>query len=116
MVSVHTGYVAGDFPCLLDSDVSIPREWADDLPRRRAAHIPDDGTFRTKPEMALDQIGRCLGNGIRVAAWTFDELYGRDGGFLDIEPRLRTVVGYRHLPRLRAALQSSSNRSGNAVA
>ena len=35
---------------------------------------------------------------------------------LDIEPRLRTVAGYRHLPRLRAALQSSSNRSGKAVA
>ena len=35
---------------------------------------------------------------------------------LDIEPRLRTVVGYRQLPRLRSALQSSSNRSGKAVA
>ena len=35
---------------------------------------------------------------------------------LDIEPRLRTVVGYRQLPRLRAALRSSSNRSGKAVA
>ena len=35
---------------------------------------------------------------------------------LDIEPRLRTVVGYRHLPRLRAVLQSSSNRSSKAVA
>jgi len=82
VVSVHTGYVAGDFQCLLDSDVYLPKEWADDLPRRRAAHIPDDVTFRTKPEIALDQIRRCLDNGIRVAAWTFDELYGRDGGFL----------------------------------
>jgi transposase-like protein len=35
---------------------------------------------------------------------------------LDIEPRLRKVVGYRQLLRLRAALQSSSNRSGKAVA
>ncbi len=35
---------------------------------------------------------------------------------LEIEPRLRTVAGYGHLPRLRAALQSSSNRSGKAVA
>ena len=35
---------------------------------------------------------------------------------LDIEPRLRTVAGYRHLPGLRAALQSSPNRSGKAVA
>ena len=35
---------------------------------------------------------------------------------LDIEPRLRTVAGYRHLPRLQAALQPSSNRGGKAVA
>jgi len=83
VVSVHTGYVTGDFQCLLDSDVYLPEDWADDLPRRRAAYIPGDVTFRTKPEIALDQIRRCLGNGIRVAAWTFDEFYGRDGGFLN---------------------------------
>lgn len=83
VVSVHTGYVVGDFQCLLDSDVYLPEDWANDLPRRRAAYVPDDVTFLTKPEMALDQIRRCLGNGIRVAAWTFDELYGRDGGFLN---------------------------------
>ncbi len=82
VVSVHTGYVAGDFQCLLDSDVYLPKEWADDRPRRRTAYIPDDVTFRTKPAIALDQIRRCLDNGTRVAAWTFDELYGRDGGFL----------------------------------
>lgn len=82
VVSVHTGYVVGDFQCLLDSDVYLSQEWADDRPRRRAAHIPDDVVFRTKPQIALDQIARCLGNGVRVAAWTFDELYGRDGGFL----------------------------------
>jgi len=82
VVSVHTGYVVGDFQCLLDSDVYLPKEWANDLARRRAAHIPDDVTFRTKPEIAIDQIRRCLDNGTRVAAWTFDELYGRDGGFL----------------------------------
>lgn len=35
---------------------------------------------------------------------------------LDIEARLRTVAGYRHLSRLRTALRSSSNRSGKAVA
>ncbi len=82
VVSVHTGYVVGDFQCLLDSDVYLPKEWADDRSRRRATYIPDDVTFRTKPEIALDQIRRCLDNGIRIAAWTFDELYGRDGGFL----------------------------------
>jgi SRSO17 transposase len=39
--------------------------------------------FRTKPEIALELIDRALANGIQVAAWTFDELYGRDGKFLD---------------------------------
>jgi transposase-like protein len=34
----------------------------------------------------------------------------------DIEPRFQKVVGYRQLPHLRAALPSSSNRSGKAVA
>jgi SRSO17 transposase len=82
VVSVHTGYAVGDFQCLLDSDVYLPKEWANDPARRRAVHIPDDVTFRTKPAIALDQIRRCLANGIRVAAWTFDELYGRDGHFL----------------------------------
>jgi len=82
VVSVHTGYVSGDFQCLLDSDVYLPKEWAADRPRRRAAHIPDEVVFRTKQQIALDQIVRCLNNGIRVAAWTFDEFYGRDGSFL----------------------------------
>lgn len=39
--------------------------------------------FRTKPQIALGLIDRALANGIRVAAWTVDELYGRDSQFLD---------------------------------
>jgi SRSO17 transposase len=45
--------------------------------------VPDDIQFRTKPQIALDQIDHALGNGVRVSAWTFDEFYGRDGKFLD---------------------------------
>lgn len=39
--------------------------------------------FQTKPEIALDLVRRALANGVRVQAWTFDELYGRSGPFLD---------------------------------
>jgi SRSO17 transposase len=50
--------------------------------------------FRTKPQIALELIDRALGNGVRVAAWTFDELYGRDGKFLDgLEQRQQVFVG-----------------------
>lgn len=35
-----------------------------------------------------------MGNGVRVSAWTFDELYGRDGKFLDgLEERRQVFVG-----------------------
>lgn len=45
--------------------------------------MPDAIQFRTKPQIALAQIDRALSNGVRVSAWAFDELYGRDGKFLD---------------------------------
>jgi SRSO17 transposase len=83
VVGVHLGYVAGDFQCLLDSDLFLPQEWAQDLVRRQEVGIPEEVVFRTKPEIALAQIARALDNGIRVRAWTFDELYGRGREFLD---------------------------------
>ncbi len=50
--------------------------------------------FQTKPEIVLDQIDCALANGVRVAAWTFDELYGRDSKFLDgMESRKQVFVG-----------------------
>ena len=83
VVGVHIAYVADDFQCLLDSDLYLPEEWAEDEDRRKEAQIPDDVVFRKKTDIALEQVGRSLKNGIRFSAWTFDELYGRDGQFLD---------------------------------
>jgi SRSO17 transposase len=45
--------------------------------------VPDDVTFKTKPQIALELIDRSKANGIQVMAWNADELYGRDGHFLD---------------------------------
>jgi SRSO17 transposase len=83
VTGVHLGYVAGDFQCLLDSDLFLPQDWANDPVRRAAAFIPDDVGYRKKADIALAQIQRALSNGIRVAAWTFDSFYGRDGQFLE---------------------------------
>lgn len=83
VMSVHLSYVAGSFQCILDSDLYLPRTWADDAERREEVYIPEDVVYRKKTAIALDQIRRALGNGIRVVAWTFDEWYGRDGEFLD---------------------------------
>ena len=56
--------------------------------------MPEDIEFRTKPQIAMDQIDRALSNGVCVSAWTFDELYGHDGRFLDgLESRRQVFVG-----------------------
>jgi len=83
VMGVHLSYVAGDFQCLLDSDLFLPKDWANDPVRRAAGFIPDEAIYRKKTDIARAQIQRALSNGIRVAAWTFDEFYGRDGEFLD---------------------------------
>ena len=49
----------------------------------KKTYVPEEVEFRTKPQLAMAQIDRAWGNGVRVSAWTFDELYGRDGKFLD---------------------------------
>jgi SRSO17 transposase len=67
----------------LDSDLFLPEDWAHDPVRRAAAFIPDEVVYRKKADIALAQIQRALSNGIRVAAWTVDEFYGRDGQFLE---------------------------------
>ena len=55
--------------------------------------MPDDVVFRTKPQIALELVDRALANGVRVQAWTFDELYGRDLAFLDgLEQRRQIFV------------------------
>jgi len=83
VVGVHTAYTAGDFQCILDSDLFLPESWADDPARREKVGIPEEVVYRKKTKIALDQIAHAIGNGIRVSAWTCDEFYGRDGEFLD---------------------------------
>jgi SRSO17 transposase len=88
VVSVHLGYAVGDFHCVLDSDLFVPKSWANDAVRRREVGMPDEVAHRSKPQIALAQIERALANGVRVAAWTFDEHYGQSYEFLDALDRL----------------------------
>ena len=53
----------------------------------------------------------------KVDRWTHSKQRQRwlATALLDIEPRLRKVKGYRHLPRLREALQHALTRKGTAA-
>lgn len=76
VATVHLGYAAGGFHTLLDGELFLPEDWASDPDRRRRAGIPDEVVYRPKWAIAVEQIRRALGNGVRFAWLTFDEGYG----------------------------------------
>ena len=83
VVSVHLGYATEDFFTLLDGDLYLPKEtWCSDRDRCRMAGIPDEVVFRTKIQIAAEQIERATANGLRFGWLTFDEFYSRSGPFL----------------------------------
>ena len=83
VVSVHLGYAADDFHTLLDGELFLPEEtWHNNRVRCRAAGIPDDVVYRPKWKIALEQVRRALGNGVRFSWLTFDEGYGSKPAFL----------------------------------
>jgi SRSO17 transposase len=64
---------------LVDRELYLPQEWADDLPRRREAGIPADVSFATKPELARRMLERVRAAGLPAAWVTGDTVYGGSG-------------------------------------
>lgn len=83
IVTVHLAVKHGQFLALLDSDLFLPEQsWDLDRRRCRAAHVPEDITYRPKWMIALEQFDRATANGVRFDWLTFDEGYGSKPEFL----------------------------------
>ena len=54
----------------------LPQEWAEDAARRKKARVPKAITFRTKPEIALEQIRAACAAGVPRGAALLDASYG----------------------------------------
>jgi len=54
----------------------LPKEWAQDAARCKKAHVPADVVFKTKPQIALDQIRRACAAGISRGVVLVDASYG----------------------------------------
>jgi SRSO17 transposase len=70
----------------VDHQLFLPEEWFDDEHRERweKCGIPDETTFKTKPELALEMLQAVVVQGCLRFRWvTCDELYGRSADFLD---------------------------------
>ena len=83
IVTVHLACRCGDFMTMLDNDLFLPEQtWDADRKRCKTAHVPDDVVYRSKWQIALEQVDRAMGNGVRFDWLTFDEWYGGKPGFL----------------------------------
>jgi len=91
IVTVHLGVAKGTFRALLDADLYLPKSWAEDRPRCRAAGIPDDVRHRAKWRLAVDQWVRLAGNGVSFDWLVLDGGYGSKVPFL----RFLSLVGQR---------------------
>jgi SRSO17 transposase len=85
VMTVHLCYASfdGKFRTMVDSDLYLPKDGWNDPQRRRAAGIPDDVVYRPKYDIALEQVGRALANGLRPGWVTADEWYGQKPAFLE---------------------------------
>ena len=59
----------------------LPETWANDAERRAKAGVPEDIVFRTKPEIALDEIQAALSVGVPTGVVLADAGYGIDTAF-----------------------------------
>lgn len=76
-VGVFLAYCAPDGArALIDRELYIPRKWAEDRDRCRAAGISDGVAFATKPQLAKAMIGRARDAGVPFRWVTGDEAYG----------------------------------------
>ena len=55
-VGVFLGYASEHGHALIDRELYLPQSWAEEAGRRRAAGIPEDVEFTTKPRQALAMI------------------------------------------------------------
>jgi SRSO17 transposase len=79
VVGQHLIYTNNDpkhpFSACVASDLYLPQSWMDDPDRLDEAHVPEDAVFRTKWEIAADQVEACIADGVRFAWITCDEEY-----------------------------------------
>jgi SRSO17 transposase len=75
-VGVFLAYGSRRGHALIDRRLYLPEAWAGDAERRRAAKVPDDVPFQTKPEIARAMIARALDAGVPCAWVLGDEVHG----------------------------------------
>ena len=80
-------FLAGVTPAgsaLLDQQLYLPKDWAQDKKRRQKTYVPKEVRFRTELQIAAELLRRTTKAGVVRFDWVCaDDTYGRNGDFLD---------------------------------
>jgi SRSO17 transposase len=90
-LGVFLAYASPKGRAMIDRELYLPERWTDDPARCRAAKVPEEVGFRTKPQLAQLMLERTLDAGVPATWVTADEVYGGS-------PALRAWLEERHLP------------------
>jgi SRSO17 transposase len=94
IVTVHLGVCKGRYKTLIDAELFVPQEWADDQERCQQAGIPEAMKHRPKWQIALEEVDRAGANGVALDWLVFDEEYGKAPEFVaGLDERQRSFVG-----------------------
>jgi len=110
-VAVYLAYATPAGHGVVDRELYLPQDWTGDPARCRAAGVPDQVGFATKPELARRMLKRALDAQVPAGWVTADEVYGGS-------PALRGWLETRQLPFVLAvkATEPLPSASGPSVA
>ena len=101
-VGVYTAYASRHGYAFLDSRLFIPEKWfgEDYAGRRVKCKLPDDISFQTKPQLAVEMLKKIVAEGVipfrYVAA---DSIYGNSPEFLDAVEKIPQVTYLVSIPK-----------------
>jgi SRSO17 transposase len=75
-LGVFLAYASAKGRAMIDRELYLPESWTDDPARCRAARVPEQVEFRTKPQLAQLMLERALDAGVPATWVTADEVYG----------------------------------------
>ncbi len=118
VIGQHLLYTDNDlknpFSCVVASDLYLPQSWNQDRQRCTDAGIPDEITYRPNWKIGIEQIQRCMAQGLRFDYVTYDEEYGKVPDFLfELDQLGQTAIG--EVPRhFRVWVKKPACRSNRA--
>ena len=77
-LGVFLAYAGPKGRAFIDRELYLPRSWTNDPARCRAARVPEQVEFRTKPQLARMLLERALDAEVPASWVTADEVYGGD--------------------------------------